>query len=125
MFLNYDKDRDGRLTKTELYDALVSLDYTLDGMELSTIVTAVCGDEDSVDFEDFVEAMEKINFVFNKELMDSFRIFDLNGDGYITFSELKEVMVNKFGNTSISDSTIQAMIRKADTDGDGKVNYSG
>jgi calmodulin len=57
------------------------------------------------------------------ELRESFRVFDKNGDGYITASELRQVMLTL--GEKLTDDEVNEMIREADVDGDGKVNYEG
>ena len=44
----------------------------------------------------------------------------MDKDGYITKSELRQVM-NRLGE-SLTDEQLDAMIREADTDGDGKID---
>ena len=51
-------------------------------------------------------------------------MFDLNGDGYIDLQELKTVMTN-MGEETLSDTEFKEMIKYADIDFDGKVNYEG
>ena len=51
-------------------------------------------------------------------------MFDLNGDGYIDLQELKTVMTN-MGEESLSDAEFKEIIKHADIDFDGKVNYEG
>ena len=50
-----------------------------------------------------------------------FGFFDKNGDGYISRSELKEAL-DKLGE-DFSDDEIEFMIREADTDQDGEIDY--
>ena len=57
------------------------------------------------------------------EYEDTFKIFDENGDHFITAVELKNVM-QKLGQT-LTDEEINLMIIEADTDGDRKVNFKG
>ncbi len=85
------------------------------------------GKTDSITLPEFITAMEKSfrEERLNTELLQSFEVFDIDGDGFITFSELKQVMADKFRASDVTDANIRAMIEKADTDGDGRVNYSG
>ena len=53
-----------------------------------------------------------------------FKKFDLNGDGFITIDELALVM-KTFGGKIYSKKEIDDMIKEADIDADGKVNYEG
>ena len=50
-------------------------------------------------------------------------MFDKNGDGYISASELRHVMTTL--GEKLTDDEVDEMIREADIDGDGKVNYEG
>lgn len=56
-----------------------------------------------------------------EELKEAFRVFDRNGDGFISASELRHVMTNL--GEKLTDEEVEDMIREADLDGDGLVNY--
>jgi calmodulin len=56
-----------------------------------------------------------------EDMMNVFRVFDKDGDGYITAEELKQAMLNL--NEEVTDEDIEDMIREADDNGDGTVNY--
>ena len=51
---------------------------------------------------------------------EEFAVFDVDKDGYITKSELRQVM-NRLGE-NLTDKQLDAMIKEADKDGDGKIN---
>lgn len=51
------------------------------------------------------------------------RVFDKNKDGLISSSELRHVMTSL--GEKLSDEEVDDMIREADLDGDGMVNYEG
>ena len=79
-----------------------------------------------IDFNEFVAMMVrqmKSPQDDEIELKESFRVFDKNGDGYITANELRQVMLNL--GEKLTDDEVDEMIREADADGDGKVNYEG
>ena len=59
-----------------------------------------------------------------QETREAFKMFDLNGDGYIDLQELKTVMTN-MGEETLSDAEFKEMIKYADIVFDGKVNYEG
>lgn len=59
----------------------------------------------------------------DRDLENTFKIFDENGDHFITAEELKNVM-KKLGQT-LTDDEINLMITEADTDGDKRVNFKG
>ena len=51
------------------------------------------------------------------------RVFDKNNDGLISSVELRHVMTNL--GEKLSDEEVDDMIKEADLDGDGMVNYEG
>ena len=57
------------------------------------------------------------------EMKKAFTLFDLDGDGFISPSELRAVMQNV--DERIPDEEVYEMIRIADLDGDGQVSYDG
>jgi calmodulin len=52
-----------------------------------------------------------------------FRVFDKNNDGLISSIELRHVMTNL--GEKLSEEEVDDMIKEADLDGDGMVNYEG
>ena len=52
-----------------------------------------------------------------------FRVFDKDGNGLISASELRIVMDNL--GEKLTDDEVEEMIREADLDGDGMVSYEG
>ena len=56
-----------------------------------------------------------------KALKIYFRAFDEDGDGYISHIELRQVITGL--GLDVTDEQVDDWIRKADVDGDGKVNY--
>ena len=58
-----------------------------------------------------------------REMQDAFRVFDKDGNGFITASELRYVMTNL--GEKLSDEEVDEMIKTADMDGDNRVNYTG
>ena len=55
------------------------------------------------------------------EIAEAFRIFDIDGNGLISPSELQLVM-NNLGE-ELSESELNELIKDADLDGDGQINY--
>ena len=58
-----------------------------------------------------------------EEISEAFKFFDKDGNGYITSTELKTMMTNL--GQDLTDEQVDEMIREADTDDDGRVNYDG
>ena len=57
------------------------------------------------------------------EMKEAFKVFDKDGDGFISAAELRHVMANL--GEKLTDDEVEEMIREADLDGDGKVDYPG
>ena len=56
-----------------------------------------------------------------EEIKEAFRVFDKDGNGFISAAELRHVMTNL--GEKLTDEEVDEMIREADVDGDGQVNY--
>ena len=78
-----------------------------------------------IEFQDFMRMMENCQQLPKKnseeEMFDAFRVFDSNGNGYISAADLRHVMTN-LGET-ITDNEIDNIIAEIDIDGDGQINY--
>ena len=90
-------------------DAIISLNTgngTIDFPEFLTMMARKMKDTDS-----------------EEEIKEAFRVFDKDGNGYISAAELRHVMTNL--GEKLTDDEVDEMIREADIDGDGQVNYEG
>jgi len=56
-----------------------------------------------------------------EEIREAFKVFDKDGNGYISAAELRHVMTSL--GEKLTDEEVDEMIREADTDGDGQINY--
>ena len=56
------------------------------------------------------------------EMKEAFKIFDRDGDGYIDFKELKQV-VTRMGEP-LSSQDADELFREADINGDGKLDFN-
>merc|ERR1712176_1326089 len=77
----------------------------------------------AIDFNEFVQMMENRMYLPSNttEYQDAFKFFDKNGDGFIEFHELKDVLLS-LGEDFV-DQDIHDMIDEADTTGNGKVDF--
>ena len=57
------------------------------------------------------------------DVVRHFPVFDRDGDGFITTRELRHVMHNI--GERLSDEELDNMMREADVNGDGKIDYQG
>jgi calmodulin len=79
----------------------------------------------TIDFPEFLTMMSRKmkDTDSEAEIREAFLPFDHNGSGYISAEQLRHVMTNL--GEKLTDDEINEMIREADTDGDGRVNYNG
>ncbi|KAJ1898142.1 hypothetical protein LPJ66_001750, partial [Kickxella alabastrina] len=56
-----------------------------------------------------------------EELKEAFRVFDKDGDSFISASELRHVMTSL--GEKLTTEEVNEMINEADVDGDGQINY--
>lgn len=77
----------------------------------------------TIDFQEFCDMMAKKlkDSDSEEEIKQAFKVFDRDGNGTISVSELKSVM-SSLGE-KLTDGEIDAMIREADVDGDGEISY--
>ncbi|XP_062084489.1 calmodulin-like protein 11 [Humulus lupulus] len=123
-FCLLDKDGDGRITIDELAIAIRSLDQHPTEDELQSMISEVDADGNGT-----IELGEFLNLMARKmketevedELREAFKVFDKDQDGYISPTELKHVMINL--GERMKDEELDQMIRDADLDGDGLINY--
>jgi calmodulin len=57
------------------------------------------------------------------EIKEAFRVFDKEGNGYISAAELRHVLTNL--GERLKDEEVDELIREADLTGDGQINYEG
>lgn len=120
----YDKDGDGTITILELGTVMRSLGQNPSEAELQDLLNEVDNDGNCViDFLEFLEMMAKKGNHTNSEdeLIEAFKVFDKDGNGFITSKELKHVMTNLGEKLTIEEA--EEMINEADLDGDGQINY--
>ena len=65
------------------------------------------------------EAEEELNQ--EEELKEAFRVFDKDGNGFISAAELRHIVTNL--SEKLTDKEVDEMIREADIDGNGQINY--
>ncbi|EPQ03106.1 Calmodulin [Myotis brandtii] len=122
-FSLFDKDGDGTTTITtkELGAVMRSLGQNPTEAELQDMINEVDADGNgTIDFPEFLTMMARKMKDTDRD-REAFRVFDKDGNGYISAAELRHVMTNL--GEKLTDEEVDEMIREADIDGDGQVNY--
>ncbi|KAI9071335.1 hypothetical protein K1719_046714 [Acacia pycnantha] len=123
-FSLFDKDGDGYITTQELGIVMRSLGQNPTEAELQDIINEVDADGNgAIDFPEFLNLMARKmkDTDSEEELKESFRVFDKDQNGFISPADLRHTMT-KLGE-KLTDEEVEEMIREADVDGDGQINY--
>jgi len=123
-FSLFDMDGDGTITTKELGKVLRSLGQNPSEADLQDMLNEVDTDGNgTIDFHEFLTMMaRKIKDTDSEEeIKEAFKVFDKDGNGFISAAELSHVMTH-LGET-LTDDEVAEMIREADIDGDGQINY--
>eukprot|EP00960_Hanusia_phi_P067471 766638-Hanusia_phi.AAC.9 len=113
-FSLFDKDGDGTITTKELGTVMRSLGQNPTEAELQDMINEVDADGNgTIDFPEFLTLMARKmkDTDSEEEILEAFKVFDKDGNGFISAAELRHV---------------DEMIREADIDGatgDGQINY--
>ncbi|XP_061360537.1 calmodulin-2/4-like isoform X1 [Gastrolobium bilobum] len=134
-FSLFDKDGDGShlslsllflccITTKELGTVMRSLGQNPTEAELQDMINEVDADGNgTIDFPEFLNLMARKmkDTDSEEELKEAFRVFDKDQNGFISAAELRHVMTNL--GEKLTDEEVDEMIREADVDGDGQINY--
>lgn len=124
-FSLFDKDGDGYISNNELGSVLRSLGQCPTQAEVQDMINEVdCDGNGLIDFDEFVNLMQNklSNEDKEQELVEAFKVFDKNGDGFISLQELKFTLTT-IGEKLTEDECNQ-MMAEADMDNDGRINFN-
>nr|CAD1822492.1 unnamed protein product [Ananas comosus var. bracteatus] len=116
-FLLFDRDGDGCITKEELDTVIRNLGQEATEEELQDMIREVDGNGNgTIEFGEFLILMSKKMKEINsdEELKEAFKVFDRDENAEECDDQSWEKM---------TDEEVEEMIKEADEDGDGLVNY--
>jgi calcium-dependent protein kinase len=123
LFVKFDSNFDGRLTKEELGKGIKSCkSLKLSSKDLDTLMYKLDLDKSGyIEYEEFLTATYDTNLLLtDKNLQCAFCLFDKDNSGKISADELKEV----FGVSTTYDNKIwDKIISEVDIDGDNEISY--
>ena len=123
-FSLFDKDGDGTITTKELGTVMRSLGQNPTEAELADMINEVDADGNgTIDFPEFLTMMARKmkDTDSEEEILEAFKVFDKDGNGFISAAELRHIMTNL--GEKLTDEEVDEMLREADIDGDGQINY--
>ncbi|KAL3501615.1 hypothetical protein ACH5RR_036064 [Cinchona calisaya] len=127
IFMRFDMDSDGSLTQLELAALLRSLGLKPSGDQIYDLLSNMdANGNGTIEFDELVEAilpdMNEEILINQEQLMEVFRSFDRDGNGFITAAELAGQMA-KMGHP-LTYKELTEMMRDADTNGDGVISFN-
>ncbi|CAG9311064.1 unnamed protein product [Blepharisma stoltei] len=123
-FSLFDQNGDGGISILELSTVMRSLGQNPTETELQDMINEIDTDENGIiDFTEFLGLMAKqMKGQDSKgELLEAFKIFDRDGNGLISASELRYAMTNL--GEKLTDEEVNDLLKEADLDGDGQINF--
>ncbi|XP_059655581.1 probable calcium-binding protein CML16 [Cornus florida] len=127
IFKRFDMDADGSLTHLELAALLRSLGLKPTGDQLYALLGNMDANGNGlIEFDELVDAilpdMSEEVLINQEQLLEVFRSFDRDGNGYITAAELAGQM-SKMGHP-LTYRELSEMMIEADTNGDGVISFN-
>jgi calmodulin len=123
-FSLFDKSGDGKITTNELCVVMRSLAQNPPESELQDMIDEVDVDNSgTLDFPEFLPMMARkmMDRDSKGEIRETFKVFDRDNNDYISSAELRHVMASI--GEKLADDEVDEMIREADRDGDGRIDY--
>ncbi|XVF52315.1 hypothetical protein PTKIN_Ptkin05aG0008800 [Pterospermum kingtungense] len=127
IFRSFDRNNDGSLTQLELGSLLRSLGLKPSPDQVEALIQkADTNNNGLVEFSEFValvapELLSEKSPYSEEQLKQLFKMFDRDGNGFITAAELAHSMA-KLGH-ALTVEELTGMIKEADTDGDGRISF--
>jgi len=130
VFDTFDREKQGFIT-AEMVSAMLSMmGLKFNQSELMEVIAEI--DEDGsgqIEFDEFLILAKKFmtedededSGELEKELKEAFRLYDKEGNGYITTKVLKTILAEL--DSSLSDEDLDGMIEEIDEDGSGTVDF--
>ncbi|XP_050090487.1 troponin C, isoallergen Bla g 6.0101-like isoform X1 [Anopheles aquasalis] len=126
-FNAFDQEKKGCIGTQMVGTILSMLGHQLDDKMLKEIIDEVDADgSGELEFEEFVTLaarfmVEEDAEAMQQELKEAFRLYDKEGNGYITTQVLREIL--KELDDNLSNEDLDMMIEEIDSDGSGTVDF--
>lgn len=128
-FNAFDQEKKGCIGTQMVGTILSMLGHQLDDKLLKEIIDEVDADgSGELEFEEFVTLaarflVEEDAEAMQQELKEAFRLYDKEGNGYITTQVLREIL--KELDDNLTNDDLDMMIEEIDSDGSGTVDFDG
>jgi len=124
-FTMMDKNHDGMVNAAELKSMMEMLGISVTDAQIHDLMQQASRSGDGLfseeEFLQFMNKHSKNSDDIMEDLVAAFRVFDKDGNGYITRDELKQGM--EMIGENVTELQLDEMLRVADIDKDGRINY--
>lgn len=123
-FSLFDKDGDGSITTKELAIVIRSLGQNPTEADLREMIREVDADGNgAIDFPEFLTMMARTMETSEGEdaIRAAFKVFDKDGNGFVSAAEMRHVLTHL--GEKLSDEEFDEMMREAEVDPEGQVQY--
>jgi len=125
-FQMLDANGDGKLTREEIIDGFQRILESENPEEDADAILRQLDNNNSgtIDYTEFVVATINRKTLLSKERLETaFKIFDQDGNGYLTADELREIF-NPGNSKNVDDDVWTQWIREVDDNSDGRISLS-
>ena len=120
----FDRDKDGHINEKEIGNVMRSLGHDPTDIDLKDFLAEFDKNNKGVlNFDEFQLLMSRKvrDADTEEELIEAFRVFDKEGNGLISSSELRHIMTTL--GEKLTEEEVDEMMNEADYNGDGFINY--
>jgi len=125
----FDTNHDGKIDGDELTAVLRTLGLEYSQVDVDEMIKkADTNSNGVVEYDEFMVMMQRFSqqppelASLDEKTLEAFRVFDLDGNGFIDKHELKHVM-KRLGE-NLSDADVDAMFQEADINNDGQIDFN-
>jgi calcium-dependent protein kinase len=122
-FTEWDKNGDGVLSKEEIMAGYQDIYGSVDEEEIDKMIKSVDLDGNGViDYNEFLNCtINRDKIISEKNLKFAFNTFDKDGSGAISIDEI--MLIFRKTATTVDKSIFEKMLKEADANGDGEIEY--
>ncbi|KAK7871882.1 hypothetical protein R5R35_006462 [Gryllus longicercus] len=123
----FDREKSGSISTDMVGEILRMLEHPVSDDHLKEIIAEVDADgSGQLEFEEFCDLaarflIEEDAEAMQQELREAFRLYDKEGNGYISTSVLREILREL--DDKVTNEDLDMMIEEIDSDGSGTVDF--
>jgi len=125
VFSRFDLENKGTLETKHLGSVLQALEQHVTDAELRDMINDIDQDgSGTIDFPEFLTLMARKmqDTDAEEEIKEAYRVFDKNGDGFISAAELRYIITNV--GEKLTDEEVEQIIQHAQPNAQGQIDYA-